>query len=159
MLQTDCGTEKVLTTCVKCFLTNSVNAHKYGSSYSKQRIENYWSHSKKLSCSWIIDFFKDMVFSGKLEIGNNVHMEAHSCWATGGIVFSSRKFQLRASRYLNYRRRYRKGIRRIFCYVRKKSLKLVMKNFAIIFAILYPKKALIIYREIEKVQENFAKHL
>ena len=32
-----------------------------------------------------------------------------------------------------------------------------MKNFAIIFAILYPKKALIIHREIGKVQENFAK--
>ena len=46
-----------------------------------------------------------------------------------------------------------------FCYVQKKSLKLVMKSFAIIFAILYPMKALIIHREIGKVRENFTKHL
>ena len=76
MLRTDCGTENVLTACVQCFLANSVNAHKYGSSHSNQRIENYWSHSKKISFNWIIDFFKDMVCNGELEIGNTVHMEA-----------------------------------------------------------------------------------
>ena len=76
MLRTDYGTENVLTTCVQCFLANSVNAHKYGSSHSNNRIENYWLHSKKSSFSWIIDFFKDMVFNGELEIGNTVHMEA-----------------------------------------------------------------------------------
>ena len=76
MLRTDCGTENVLTACVQCFLANSVNAHKYGSSHSNQRIENYWSHSKIISFSWIIDFFKDMLFNGEIEIGNTVHMEA-----------------------------------------------------------------------------------
>ena len=40
-LQTDCGTEIVLTACVQCFLANSVNAHKYQPSYSNQRRENY----------------------------------------------------------------------------------------------------------------------
>ena len=76
MLRTDCGTENVLTACVQCFLANSVNAHKYGSSHSNQQIDNNWSHSKKLSFSWIVDFFKDVVFNGELEIGNTVHMEA-----------------------------------------------------------------------------------
>ena len=76
MLRTNCGTENVLAACVQCFLANSVNAHKKGSSHSNQRTENYWSHSKKIYFSWITDFFKDMVFNGELEIGNTVHMEA-----------------------------------------------------------------------------------
>ena len=76
MLRIDCGTENVLTARVQCFLANSVNVHKCKSSHSNQRIENYWSHSKKISFNWIIDFFKDMVCNGELEIGNTVHMEA-----------------------------------------------------------------------------------
>ena len=36
MLRTDCGTENVLTACVQCFLANSVNVHKYGSSNFNQ---------------------------------------------------------------------------------------------------------------------------
>ena len=76
MLRTDCGTENVLTTYVQCFLENSVNANNYRSSHSNQRIENYWSQLKINSFGWIIDFFKDTVFNGELEIANTVHMEA-----------------------------------------------------------------------------------
>ena len=76
MLRTDSGAENVLKECAQCFLSNSVNAHNYGSSHSNQQIDNNWSHSKKLSFSWIVDFFKDVVFNGELEIGNTVHMEA-----------------------------------------------------------------------------------
>ena len=44
-------------------------------SISNQRIENWWSHSKRLFTSWVIDYFKEMVSEGILIPGNHLHME------------------------------------------------------------------------------------
>ena len=52
-----------------------LRAHRYGSSPSNQRIENWWSHFKRGYSSWIIDFFKQLVHDGKFILGNVFHME------------------------------------------------------------------------------------
>lgn len=51
------------------------NAHKYGTSPANQRIEAWWSYFRRARSGWWMDFFKDMVAFGLLEIGNIVHME------------------------------------------------------------------------------------
>ena len=56
-LQTDCGSENCLMAGIQCKLAHNVDAHRYGSSTSNQRIENFWSHNRKLYLSWIINFF------------------------------------------------------------------------------------------------------
>jgi hypothetical protein len=50
-------------------------AHKYGSSPANQRIEGWWSFFRRGRAGWWIDFFKDMVTSGILDLGNTLHME------------------------------------------------------------------------------------
>ena len=51
-------------------------AHNYGSSPTNQRIEAWWSHFRRGRAGWWIDFFKDMVNAGVLDIGNIMQMEA-----------------------------------------------------------------------------------
>ena len=51
-------------------------AHKYGSSPGNQRIEAWWSHFRRGKGGWWIDFFKDIVNAGVLDIGNVMQMEA-----------------------------------------------------------------------------------
>ena len=60
---------------IQCKLSDDIDAHKYGSSISNQRIENFWSHLKRIYLSWVINFFKDLVIAGSLVLGNVVHME------------------------------------------------------------------------------------
>ena len=74
-LQTDCGTENGLAAGIQCAILNDIRAHRYGSSPSNQRIENWWSHFKRGYSSWIIDFFKQLVHDGKFILGNVFHME------------------------------------------------------------------------------------
>ena len=74
-LQTDCGDENCFMAGIQCKLANNVDAHRYGSSTSNQRIENFWSHNRKLYLSWIINFFKDLVNTGNLILGNVFHIE------------------------------------------------------------------------------------
>ena len=75
ILQTDCGTENGLMASIHSFLHRNVNAHRYGSSVSNQRIENLWSHFKRGYTSWVIDYFKNMVHTDALRIGDKLHME------------------------------------------------------------------------------------
>lgn len=75
MVQSDCGTENGIVAGIQSFLWQSEEAHRYGSSPSNQRIENWWSHMKKSFSSWVIDFFKCLVSEGTLIPGNHVHME------------------------------------------------------------------------------------
>ena len=75
LVQTDCETENGITVVIQSKLQNDVSAHRYGSSPSNQRIENWWSHNKRQFMSWVIDIFKGLVFNGTLETGNATHME------------------------------------------------------------------------------------
>ena len=66
----------------QCFLRQDgddlfagIDAHKYGSSPSNQRIEGWWSFFRRGRTDWWINFFKDMSESGMLNIGNQLHME------------------------------------------------------------------------------------
>ena len=56
LLQTDSGIENNITAGSHCHFANDISGHKYGSSPSNQRIENFWSHNKRGYSSWIIDF-------------------------------------------------------------------------------------------------------
>ena len=78
LLQSDCGTENNIAAGIQCHFANDISAHKYGSSPSNQRIENFWSHYKRGYSSWIKEFFKDFVDSGQFHLGNYVHMECAS---------------------------------------------------------------------------------
>ena len=56
-------------------LQASVDAHRYSSSVADIKIENLWSHNRKGYTGWLIDFFKDMVATGKFNLGMTLHME------------------------------------------------------------------------------------
>ena len=75
ILRTDCGNENCLMAGIQCKFANNTDAHRYGSSISNQRIENFWSHFKRIYLPWAIDFFKDLVATGSLILGNIVQME------------------------------------------------------------------------------------
>ena len=53
----------------------SQDAHKYGSSPSNQRIENWWSHLRKDITAWVTEFFKDLVNGRILIPRNRIHLE------------------------------------------------------------------------------------
>ena len=74
-VQTDCGTENGILAALQCALVGSTDAHRYGSSPSNQRIENWWSHNKRLHMAWVIDHFKSLVDEGKYHLGNCFHKE------------------------------------------------------------------------------------
>ena len=75
LLRTDCGTENGLMAAIQCAFIDDIDAHAYGSSHSNQRIENWWSHFRRGYSNWMINFFKELVQSGKLILGHPVHME------------------------------------------------------------------------------------
>ena len=60
---------------LQSFFHNDVNAHKYGSSPSNQRIENLWSHYKRTYTTWMIEYFKGMVHDDVLRLGDHFQME------------------------------------------------------------------------------------
>ena len=83
LLRTDCGTENGVMAGMQCYFRQDgedtfagEKAHKYGSSPANQRIEAWWSHFRQGRAGWWIDFFKDMVSAGLLDIGNVMQMEA-----------------------------------------------------------------------------------
>ena len=83
LLGTDCGTENgVMTGMQGYFHQNGQNgfagekAHKNGSSPANQGIEACWSHFRRGRVAWWIDFFKDMVNAGVLDIGNVMQVES-----------------------------------------------------------------------------------
>ena len=83
LLRTDCGSETGLMASIQCFLQQNIDAHRFGKSVANQRIENFWSHLKRTFMTWIIEFFKDLVYSGIFSLGNYTHAEC--AW----FVFSS----------------------------------------------------------------------
>ena len=71
VVRTDCGTENSILAAAQCFLRQDgddlfagIEAHKYGSSPSNQRIEGWWSFFRRGRTDWWINFFKDMSESG-----------------------------------------------------------------------------------------------
>ena len=52
-----------------------MDAHRYSSSVANIRIENWWSHNRKRYTGWLVNLFKDMVATGKFNLGNTLHME------------------------------------------------------------------------------------
>lgn len=79
VLRTDRGTENGLMATSQCFLRRNdqdplsgINAHRYGSSHSNQRIEAWWAFLKRSWSSWWIDFFKDLVSKGQLDTSNKL---------------------------------------------------------------------------------------
>ena len=95
ILRTDCGTETGIMAAIHSFFHQDENAHKYGKSTTNQRIENWWSHSKKGYMSWVINFFKDLVGSGKFILGNYLHMEC--AWFVSFRFHTGRTEQFRTS--------------------------------------------------------------
>ena len=75
LVQTDCGTENGILAALQCSLAGEVAVHRYPSSHANQRVENWWSHSKRGYTAWVIDFFKALVAEGKLSLGNHLQME------------------------------------------------------------------------------------
>ena len=82
-LRTDCGTENGIIAGVQCFFRISEDAHRYETSVSNQRIEDWWSHMRKGFTNWLIEFFKDLVNENIFIPGNQTHLECS--W----FVFSS----------------------------------------------------------------------
>ena len=60
---------------LQCYLTKNFSSHRYGVSYSNQRIENWWSHFRRSFSGWAIDHFKELVHDGKFIPDDMFHME------------------------------------------------------------------------------------
>ena len=82
LVRTDRGTENGITATIQCFLRRNhhdslagINAHRYGSSHTNQRIEGWWSFLRKSWSTWWINFFKDMVYKGDLDTSNPIQTE------------------------------------------------------------------------------------
>ena len=82
-LRTDCRTENGIIEGIQCFFLMSEDAHRYGTSISNQRIENWSSHLRKGFTNWLIQLFKDLVSENIFIPGNQTHLECS--W----LVFSS----------------------------------------------------------------------
>ena len=94
MVRTDCGTKNGTVAAAQSFLRQDeddtfagIDAHKYGSSPSNQRIEGWWSFLRRGRTDWWINLFKDMSESGILDIGNELHME--SLWFCFGSLLQN----------------------------------------------------------------------
>ena len=87
VLRTDCGTENGTMAAMQCYFRSEaggqfagINAHKYGSSHSNQRIENWWSFLRRSRSSWWINFF------GKRRSAISTHQMSYR-WNVCGSVF------------------------------------------------------------------------
>ena len=60
---------------IQCYLHQNAEAHKFSTSASNQRMENWWSLMRRDYTGWIINFFKGLVHEGSLLPGNYLHME------------------------------------------------------------------------------------
>ena len=81
-MRTDRGTENGIMATAQCFLKRNdtdsqsgINAHRYWSSHSNQRIEAWWAYLRRSWSSWWIDFFKDIVDGGSLDLSDKLHCE------------------------------------------------------------------------------------
>ena len=77
----DYGTENGIIAGMQCFFRSDnapysgEHAHRYGSSTRNQRVENWWSHFRKSMGSWWINFFKDLVDKGIVDLEKELHKE------------------------------------------------------------------------------------
>ena len=69
--------------------------HQYGTSTGNQRIENWWSHLRKMRTHWWINFFKDMCNSGVLNTSN--HLERECLWFCFHAVLNDDLQKVKAS--------------------------------------------------------------
>ena len=74
MLRTDHGNETGIMAAINCTLRQNADMHRYGTSVANQRIENFWSHFRCTFTGRLVNFFKQMVDEGLLELGNQFHM-------------------------------------------------------------------------------------
>jgi hypothetical protein len=72
---TDLGTENGLAAAIHTFFRNDPNSHRYVSSPCNQRIEGWWSFLRKDQTSWWMNFFKDLVDVGTLDLTLSLHAE------------------------------------------------------------------------------------
>ena len=103
VLRTDRGTEKGILASAQCFLRRhhadgrrSVNAHRYGSSHTNQRIEAWWAMLRRSWSSWWINFFKDLVATGVLDTSGTLHLEC--LWGSMFLASSSRRWPTKCKR-------------------------------------------------------------
>lgn len=75
VLRTDHGTENGLMAGIHCTIYQDATAHKYGSSVTNQRIENWWSSLRKRYTGWLIDLFKRKIANGTFVTGSNIYLE------------------------------------------------------------------------------------
>lgn len=73
--RTDAGTENVIAAALHCTIHGDINAHRFGSSITNQRIENWWSSLRRRYSGWVIDFFKKKVDYGTFITGCQIHKE------------------------------------------------------------------------------------
>ena len=71
----DCGIENGIIAGNQCLFLMSEDAHRYGTSTSNTRIENWWSHMRKGFTNNLIEFFKDLVSENIFIPGNQTHLE------------------------------------------------------------------------------------
>ena len=73
---TDLGTENGVAAAIHTFFRNDPNSHsRYVSSPCNQRIERWWSFLRKDQASWWINFFRDLVDEGTLNLTDPLHTE------------------------------------------------------------------------------------
>ena len=75
LLRTDHGNETGVMAAAHCTLRENADAHRYGTSVANQGIENFWSRFPLTFTSWLVNFFKQIVDEGLLELGNYFHMQ------------------------------------------------------------------------------------
>ena len=81
VLRTDCGTENVTMAAMQCYFRGNgnddqagLNAHRYGSSPTNQRIEGWWSFYRHERSTWWINFFKDLVETNIVDNASELSM-------------------------------------------------------------------------------------
>ncbi len=82
IVRTDCGTENGMLAAMQSYFRNDgtdsfagERAHHYGTSTKNQRIGNFWSHFRKMRSHWWINFFKDIVSSGVVDLDSELQKE------------------------------------------------------------------------------------
>ena len=75
MLRTDHGNETGFIAAAHYTLRQNADAHRYGTTVANQHIENFCSHFRRTFTSWLVNFFKQMVDEGLLELGNHFYMQ------------------------------------------------------------------------------------
>ena len=104
----DYGNENGIIALMQCFF-HSDNApfseelaHRYGSSTRNQRVENQCSHFRKSMASWWINFFKDLVGNGRVDLEKEIPKEC--LWFCFSGVLQSALNDMRKYKNTHYTR-------------------------------------------------------